>query len=99
MRMNIRAKQVLAFAIFLVLVHTVALATEGPELALEGGKVYPSPASSPIDSAVVLIRDGRISAVGKRGELKVPQSARVIDCTGKVVVAGFWNSHVHFETG
>jgi imidazolonepropionase-like amidohydrolase len=37
--------------------------------------------------------------VGKRDELKVPKSARVIDCTGKVVVAGFWNSHVHFETG
>jgi imidazolonepropionase-like amidohydrolase len=99
MGMKIIAKQVLAFAIFLVLVHSVAPAAEGPELALQGGKVYPSPTSSPIDSAVVLIRDGRISAVGKRGELKVPQSARVIDCTGKVVVAGFWNSHVHFETG
>ena len=23
----------------------------------------------------------------------------MIDCTGKVIVAGFWNSHVHFETG
>lgn len=99
MGMKIIAKQVLAFAIFLVLVHSVALAAEGPELALQGGKVYASPTSSPIDSAVVLIRDGRISAVGKRGELKVPQSARVIDCTGKVLVAGFWNSHVHFETG
>jgi len=47
----------------------------------------------------VLIRHGRIAAVGRRGELKVPSSARVIDCTGKVIVAGFWNSHVHFETG
>jgi imidazolonepropionase-like amidohydrolase len=35
----------------------------------------------------------------RRGKLKIPKSARVIDCTGKVVVAGFWNSHVHFETG
>ena len=47
----------------------------------------------------MLIRHGRIAAVGRRGELKVPSSARVIDCTGKVIVAGFWNSHVHFETG
>ncbi len=27
---------------------------------------------------------------------KFPSDARVIDCTGKTVVAGFWNSHVHF---
>ena len=25
-----------------------------------------------------------------------PADARVIDCTGKTIVAGFWNSHVHF---
>ena len=27
---------------------------------------------------------------------RFPQNARVIDCAGKTVVAGFWNSHVHF---
>jgi imidazolonepropionase-like amidohydrolase len=48
---------------------------------------------------VVLIQHGRIAAVGKRSEVKVPASAQVIDCTGKVIVAGFWNSHVHFENG
>src|SRR5208283_753265 len=30
---------------------------------------------------------------------KVPRSAKVLDCKGLVIVAGFWNSHVHFETG
>ena len=59
----------------------------------------PRPTASPIDNAVVLIRNGQIVAVSKRGELKVPKSAQVIDCTGKVIVAGFWNSHVHFENG
>ena len=29
-------------------------------------------------------------------DVQVPSDARVIDCTGKTVVAGFWNSHVHF---
>ena len=27
---------------------------------------------------------------------QIPQDARVIDCAGKTIVAGFWNSHVHF---
>jgi len=68
-------------------------------LACVDVKVYPSPSAVPIENAVVLIRDGRITAIGSRSDARVPKSAKVIDCNGKVVVAGFWNSHVHFETG
>lgn len=66
-------------------------------LAFVGATVYPSPTSAPIDDASVLTSNGRITAVGKRAEVKVPKEARVIDCTGKTIVAGFWNSHVHFS--
>jgi imidazolonepropionase-like amidohydrolase len=77
----------------------IATAAQGSDLVLQGGKVYPSPTAAPIEDAVLLIRDGRIAAVGKRTQFTIPKSARVIDCTGKVIVAGFWNSHVHFENG
>ncbi len=77
----------------------VAIAAEDPVLVLQGGKVYASPSAAAVDDAVLLIQDGRVAAVGKRTQLQVPKSARVIDCTGKVIVAGFWNSHVHFESG
>ncbi|MGA8149981.1 MAG: amidohydrolase family protein [Terriglobales bacterium] len=77
---------------------TPATAAEG-ELALVGGKVYPSPTAQPIEDAVVLVRDGKIVAVGKRVEIPIPRAARVIKCWDKIIVAGFWNSHVHFETG
>ena len=43
-----------------------------------------------------VVSDGVITAVGKRSEVQLPQDARVIDCAGKTIVAGFWNSHVHF---
>ena len=91
----------LLLAVPLLLSHIgpVAKAAERPDLVLQGGKVYPSPTANPIDNAVVLIRDGQIAAVGSRTEVKIPKSAQVIDCSGKVIVAGFWNSHVHFETG
>src|SRR5580704_19576144 len=75
------------------------MAADGSDLVLQGAKVYASPTASPIDNAVVLIRNGHIVSVSKRGDVKVPASAQVIDCTGKVIVAGFWNSHVHFENG
>jgi imidazolonepropionase-like amidohydrolase len=69
------------------------------DLALVGGTVYPSPTAPALPDATVLIHGRRIVAVGKRSEVAVPKSAQVIDCTGKFVTAGFWNSHVHFETG
>ena len=65
-------------------------------LALAGGRVYASPDATPLTDAVVLTTDGVITAIGSRSDVSVPPDARVIDCTGKTVVAGFWNSHVHF---
>ena len=97
--MKLQFALLLAVATLLNHAAPAAAAVEVRDLALEGAKVYPSPAAAPIENAVVLIQHGRIAAVGKRSEVKVPASAQVIDCTGKVIVAGFWNSHVHFENG
>lgn len=68
-------------------------------LALVGCKVYPSPTGDPIENATVVIRDGRIAAMGPSAKVKPPHIARlvtVINCNGRIVTAGFWNSHVHF---
>lgn len=66
-------------------------------LVLRGGSVYASPEADPLPDAVIVMSGGVISAVGRLGEVQTPQDARVIDCAGKAVVAGFWNSHVHFD--
>jgi imidazolonepropionase-like amidohydrolase len=66
------------------------------DLALVNGKVYPTPQAVPILDAVVLIHDGRIVAVGKDEQVQIPKSAYIVECAGRVIVAGFWNSHVHF---
>ena len=65
-------------------------------LVLAGARVYPSPRDRVIESGAVVIRNGRIVYVGSRNDRQVPKDATVIDCTGQVVTAGFWNSHVHF---
>jgi imidazolonepropionase-like amidohydrolase len=69
------------------------------DLALVGGTIYTSPTAASLTNATVLIHGKTIAAVGKRNEIAIPKSTRVITCTGKVITAGFWNSHVHFETG
>lgn len=73
----------------------------GSDLALVHGKIYLSPTQAPIEDGTVLIHDGRITAVGPSSEIKLPRFVRaltVLDCSGRVVTAGFWNSHVHILT-
>ncbi|PYT32375.1 MAG: 4-alpha-glucanotransferase [Acidobacteria bacterium] len=59
--------------------------------------MYPAPEASQIVDGSILIRDGKIVAVGDRSQVKVPASATRVDCKGLVVTAGFWNCHVHFS--
>ena len=73
-----------------------ATAAGGRVTALVGGRVMPSPEAAVIPDGVVLIEDATITAVGARGAVRVPPGARIIDCSGGTVTAGFWNSHVHF---
>ena len=79
----------------LFLAHGAAAQTAAP-LVLTGGTVYPAPDQPAIPNAVILLRDGRIAAVGPRGSVSVPAGTDTLDCTGLTVTAGFWNSHVHF---
>ena len=68
------------------------------DLALVGGKIYRSPNEPPIENGSIVVRDGRIVAVGPSATIEIPHDAKVIDCKGLVVTAGFWNSHVHILT-
>jgi imidazolonepropionase-like amidohydrolase len=84
----------------MILLAAIAISGQTPprndSLALVGGTVYVSPAEQPLRNSVVLVRDGKIAAVGTRGEVKIPNSAQLVDCSGRTITAGFWNSHVHF---
>lgn len=66
------------------------------DLALVRGTVYVSPTEEPIRDAVVIVRGDEIAAVGSRASVEIPPTASVLDCAGRTITAGFWNSHVHF---
>jgi len=77
----------------LALAGLLATATGAPaqeQLAIKGGRIMPI-ASAPIDGGVLLIRDGKIQAVGK--DLAIPSDYRVIDASGRVVLPGFIEAH------
>lgn len=66
------------------------------DFALVGGKVYTSPTSEPLSNGTVLVMDGEIYAVGPANQINIPSQIPVIDGQGLTIMAGFWNSHVHF---
>ncbi|MGH8085384.1 MAG: amidohydrolase family protein [Lysobacter sp.] len=80
-------------ALAVVCMASPAIATE---LVITGATVYPAPGVPPIENAAVLIRDDRIVAVGPAEEVDAEGGATVIDAAGGTLLAGFWNSHVHF---
>ena len=43
----------------------------------------------------VLAQDGKIAAIGAAGSLKAPAGAQRIDGSGKTLVPGIWDSHLH----
>ncbi len=88
--------RVALFSFLLCAVTCCTAAANAQTLALVGGSVYASPDAAPLPDAVVMVSGGAITAIGNRSEVQIPPDAHVIDCTGKTVVAGFWNSHVHF---
>jgi imidazolonepropionase-like amidohydrolase len=60
------------------------------QIAIKGGRII-SVAHPPIDGGVILIREGRIQAVGK--DIAIPSDYKVIDATGKVIMPGFIEAH------
>ena len=51
----------------------------------------------PIERATVVIRGGRISAVGPAADTVVPATAQVIDGTGKYLIPGLIEMHAHLS--
>ena len=63
-------------------------------LVIRDARVYVSPTTAPVEHATVLVKDGVIAAVGP--DVQAPADATAIACNSCVVIAGFWNVHVHF---
>jgi imidazolonepropionase-like amidohydrolase len=50
------------------------------------------------DKPMVIVKDGRISAVGTQGSLTIPEGAKRIDLPGKTILPGLIDMHVHLDS-
>lgn len=78
----------------------IALASPAAEvIAITGGTLVDGSGRAPVNDAVVIIRGDSIAAVGRRGQIMIPEGARVIDARGLIVAPGFIDTHNHSDRG
>lgn len=66
------------------------------DLAFTHVEVVDGTGARPARDQTVLVREGRIAAVGPARKVKVPAGAHVVDGTGKTLLPGFVMVHEHF---
>ena len=66
-----------------------------PVIALVGGTLIDGTGGSPIANTTVLIKGDKIKAVGSPRDVEVPAGAQTIDATGKWILPGFIDCHIH----
>jgi len=76
----------------------VALASRafGAPIAITGGTLIDGNGGQPVANATVLVNDDRIVAAGPAGTVQIPADAKRYDATGKYVLPGFIDMHMHF---
>ena len=71
---------------------------DGP-MALVGGTLIDGTGTAPVRDSVVLIRAGRIEALGTIDSLPVPAGYAAVSTDGMTVLPGLWDLHVHLMYG
>ena len=77
-----------------VLLCSVTLLAQDKEILIKNATVMTA-SHGTIENGSILIRNGKIVAVGKASEVKASAGAKEIDATGKFVTPGFIDSHSH----
>ena len=68
-------------------------------IVITGATLIDGSGAAPVRDAVVVIKGDSIVAVGRRGRIRIPNDARIIDARGLLVAPGFIDPHNHSERG
>ena len=51
--------------------------------------------SDPKSGMIVIVEGNRISLIGKTENVKIPHKTKIINASGKYIIPGLWDMHVH----
>ena len=80
---------------FAGLLLAIAPTARSQSLAVTGGTIIDATGRAPIADGVVLMKDGRITAVGPAREIAIPAGTTRIDATGKYLIPGLMDANLH----
>jgi imidazolonepropionase-like amidohydrolase len=83
--------------IFVVLALALSQLAEAQVTAVRAGRLIDPDSGTVLTNQVILIKDGKIQAVG--GALSLPANATVIDLSQKTVLPGLIDCHTHVADG
>jgi imidazolonepropionase-like amidohydrolase len=91
-------RKIVMAAVVCLLSALVAFAAPPPRVVyVRCGKLIYDAEKAPISPAVVVITDGKVTAVGK--DIAVPAGAEQIDLSSFTVLPGFVDAHIHIWSG
>ena len=64
-------------------------------LVVQGGLLIDGSGGVPVQDAVIVMQDSKILRAGSKKQVPVPSGATVINATGKTIIPGLMDSHVH----
>ncbi|MGI5838341.1 MAG: amidohydrolase family protein [bacterium] len=68
------------------------------KLIIKGGLLIDGTGRPPVEDAVVVVQDGKITAAGKHSDVQMPEGEyETIDAAGKVILPGLIDCHVHLS--
>ncbi|MGN6735681.1 MAG: amidohydrolase family protein [Candidatus Binatia bacterium] len=83
-------------AVAFISVCSLARAQTRP-IAVVGATLIDGAGRTPVTDSVVIVRDGKFQAMGKRGDVQIPQDAQVIEAADKSILPGFIDGHCHYR--
>lgn len=69
--------------------------TGGVLVAFTGASIIDGTGATALQDGVMLVRDGRIEAVGSRDDIEIPEGAETVDLAGRFIIPGLINAHGH----
>lgn len=64
-------------------------------VVINGGTIIDVSTGKEIKDSVIVVEGDRIKAVGRNGQVTIPQGARIIDARGKWIIPGLTDMHSH----
>lgn len=80
------------------LARTLAHKPKGP-LVFVHANLFDAESAQSLPNRTVVITGNRITAIGADGQVNLPKNAEIVDATGKTLMPGLWDMHVHIQPG